>query len=226
MKQPGTIILAGAGVVAIGGAVLIAREAEEPKLSANPTSVQVENNTGKDTTVYFAFGADSVVKPADWTFCTGQGLVCQFPLKAHASQELPTGGRYLNTTFAFGTTVGCGSTKAELNINNPKWYDVLDISLVDGYSNDIVIEATDAMGTTKLGPPNGQSGNEKVMGLYPFGCDICVARQHPPCGIQPGNGGCKTGDQYKPDVPCQFQGKTMSGGERVKVSLVESPTKF
>ncbi len=218
-----TVAGAVAVVAVVGVAAIMATRGHVPQATGGGTTVTIENRTGRDTTVFFAFGADSVVKAADWSsFCAGSGLVCQAPLKAHASQELPTGGRYLNVTFAFGGAVSCNTTKAEVNVNNPKWYDVLDVSLVDGYSNPIVIEATDSAGTTKLGPPNGPDGNEKVFGLYPTGCDICVAREHPPCGMKPGKDGCKSGpDQYHPDVPCQFQGKTMGGGEKVVVALVE-----
>ena len=71
-----------------------------------------------------------------------------------------------------------------------------------------------------LGPPVGPTGNEKVFGVFPFGCDICVARHSPPCGIKPGKEGCKTGSQYKPDVPCQYQGTVLGGGTAVTIALV------
>jgi hypothetical protein len=221
-KKTGIVVAIGA--VACAGTYFVSRGHKPPMSAAGGgTTVTVENRTGSDTTVYFAFGADSVVKAADWaSFCTGSGLVCNAPLKAHASMDLPTGGHYLNVTFAFGSAVGCHVTKAELNVNNHKWYDVLDVSLVDGYSNDILIEAD----STKIGPPQGATGNEKVFGLYPVGCDICVAREHPPCGMTPGKDGCKSGGQYNPDVPCQYQGSVMGGGEKVKVALIEPPTKF
>jgi hypothetical protein len=128
---------------------------------------------------------------------------------------VPSNG-YLNATLAFNGAVGCGTTKAELNVNNPKWYDVVDISLVDGFSNKIQI----TFNGTVLGPPNGKDGNEKVLGLYPFGCDICVAQQNPPCGIPAGGPGCKAGTQNNPTPPCQQQGATMGGGGSVKVELL------
>lgn len=181
------------------------------------SQVTLWNLTDADVVVYFAFGADSVVLPANWPFCPSSvRLTCQFTLPANGTQVLPLGGQYLNTTFAFGSTVSCGSTKAELNVNNPKWYDIADISLVDGYSNKIQI----SIDGTKLGPPNGASGNEKVLGVFPLGCDICTARQRPPCGMQPGSDGCKSGTQYKPDVPCQYQGKVMGGGSTINVSYL------
>lgn len=181
------------------------------------SQVNLLNTTVDPVVAYFAFGADSVVLPAAWTFCTSTAkLTCQFTLPGHGTQALPLGGKYLNVTFAFDAQVGCGSTKAELNLNNPKWYDIADVSLVDGYSNKIAI----TVNGTKLGPPNGAAGNEKVLGVFPLGCDICTARQSPPCGMKPGKSGCKRGTQYKPDVPCQFQGAVMGGGSIVNVSYL------
>lgn len=183
------------------------------------TTVSVGNDTDADATVYLAFGANSVVLPAStgWSFCVAtSNLTCGFKLAAHQAQELPLAGQYLNVTIAFDAGVGCGSTKAELNVNNPAWYDTLDVSLVDGFSNRIAI-TSDA---TKIGPPVGRNGNEKVFGVFPYGCDVCVARQAPPCGIAPGGSGCKIGTQYKPDVACQFQGSVMGGGAVVRVALV------
>ena len=75
-------------------------------------------------------------------------------------------------------------------------------------------------GTLRLGPPNGPSGNDQLVGVYPFGCDVCVARQNPPCGIPKGTAGCKGGTQYKPDVPCQWQGTTMGGGTVATLRLM------
>jgi hypothetical protein len=185
--------------------------------AAPGSTVAVVNTTVDPVVVYFAFGADSVVLPAAWPFCTSSArLTCQFTLPGHGTQPLPLGGKYLNTTFAFDARVSCGSTKAELNINNPKWYDIADVSLVDGYSNKISI----TVGAATLGPPVGAAGNEKVLGVFPLGCDICTARQNPPCGMKPGTDGCKTGTQYKPDVPCQYQGSKMGGGSEIIVSYL------
>jgi len=177
----------------------------------------VRNDTDKPTVANFAFGADSVVLPTSWPNCVASApLNCALPVPAHSSVEL-TAGQYLNATLAFDAGVGCGATKAELNMNNPKWYNTLDISLVDGYSNKVTIASDDKT----LGPPLGREGNEKVYGLFPLGCDICTARQNPPCGMKPGGSGCKAGTQYKPDVPCQYQGAKMGGGSNVTVSLVK-----
>jgi hypothetical protein len=191
-----------------------------PKPITAASTVSVANETDSEATVYLAFGSNSVVLPASqgWGFCAAtSNLTCGFKLPAHQSQDLPLAGQYLNVTIAFNAGVGCGSTKAEVNINNPNWYDILDVSLVDGYSNKIAITA----GSTTLGPPVGRDENEKVLGLFPYGCDICVARQAPPCGIPVGKSGCKGGTQYAPDVICQYQGPTMGGGSTIKVALVK-----
>jgi len=198
------------------------------KTSHKPVAVastlSVANQTDSDATVYLAFGANSVVLPTSqgWSFCAAtSNLTCSFKLGAHQSQDLPLAGQYLNVTLAFNAGVGCGSTKAEININNPSWYDILDVSLVDGYSNKITITTGSESGATTIGPPVGQTGNEKVFGVFPYGCDICVERQAPPCGIPTGKTGCKGGTQYKPDVACQYQGPTMGGGSVVQVALVK-----
>lgn len=187
--------------------------------------MRVVNDTGTAATVYVTFGSDSVVVPSSWSaFCTAGAVgSCSFPLAMHTTQDLPLGGQYLNATLSFNRTATCGVTKAEVNVNNPKWYDIADVSLVDGYSDKIKITAeqpgSDA-GVTVLGPPVGRNGNEHVFGVFPLDCDICVAREHPPCGGKPGKTGCKSGSQFKPDVPCQYQGPVMGGGTTFTVALV------
>lgn len=168
--------------------------------------MSVKNTRTTATTVHVAFGSDSEVVAKDWTFCEGSGLVCSFPLDGQATQPLPTGGRYLNVTLAFDQAVGCGATKAELNVDNPNWADTLDVSLVDGFNAKVSILTQDANGADlQLGPPAGASGNEQVYGLFPLGCDVCVARENPPCGQSKGTDGCKAGTQYDPVPPCQYQ---------------------
>ena len=190
--------------------------------STTGTAVTIENQTDELTTVHVAFGADSKVTSADWSFCQGSGLNCSFTVDKQSNQPLPNAtNAYLNATFAFDHPVECGVTKAEIDVNNPKWYDTLDVSLVDGYSNKVQITATPSGAkSVLLGPPVGEQGNETVLGVFPYGCDICVERQNPPCGISKGTTGCKKGTQYDPDVPCQWQGPTKGGGGTVTVSLV------
>jgi len=189
--------------------------------SCERATASIANKTGNAVMVYVAFGADSAV--TSFPFCTPTGrLGCKFGLLNGDEQFLPLGitGRYLNATFSVSGPVTCGVTKFELNLNNPSWYDIVDISLVDGFSTKIGISAKDSAGTHALGPVTSQTDNEKAFGVYPYGCDICVARSSPPCGIPKGHEGCKTGpDQYHPDVPCQYQGTNKGGGSVVRVTL-------
>ncbi len=185
------------------------------------TSLLISNEQANSVDVYVSFGSDSKITAADWSFCTGSGLNCQFSLGGKTMQLMPNpDGKYINATLSFGAPVDCGVTKAEVNINNPSWYDTFDVSLVDGYSNNVEMIYTPPSGSaTTLGPPNGETGNEKVYGVFPYGCDICVERQNPPCGITKGKEGCKTGTQYNPDVPCQMQGAVKGGGGSLEVKL-------
>ncbi len=184
------------------------------------STASVQNTTDRVATVYLAFGADSQVLPSRWPFCVSKApLTCQFPLAANATQVLDIGSSYLNATLAFDAQVGCGSTKAELNLNNPDWHDTLDVSLVDGFNRDVELAVADSAGAHSFEAKTAQ-GNQKASGVFPLGCDICVARQSPPCGMSPGKDGCKSGpDQYHPDVICQYQGPAAFGGSAVVVRL-------
>ncbi|KKK70481.1 hypothetical protein LCGC14_2923560 [marine sediment metagenome] len=156
---------------------------------SNSTTLSVSNGTRRTITVYVAFGSDSKIATDDWPFCSGSELSCSFSLTGQRS--LPA-NNYLNATLSFGKPVSCGVTKAEVNINNPSWYDTLDVSLVDGFSNSVKITATPTTGNPViLGPPMSQTGNQKMLGVFPYGCDICVERQNPPCGITKSKTGCK-----------------------------------
>lgn len=211
------LLALAAGLVVSVTATVVCRKVEPP---AGKSTVSVANALPWNTMAFVTFGAGSKVLPTAWPFATPiSSLACQFPVAGKGSQALPLDGGYLNGTISFVAMPGCGNTKAELDVNNPKWYDTADVSLVDGYSNNVQIEFMEATVTT-LGPPNGPRGNEKVFGLFPYGCDVCVARQNPPCGIPTGRDGCKGGTQYNPDVPCQFQGTVMGGGARIVVALV------
>lgn len=196
--------------------LLISCDSKPPKLDAGESTLTVTSHL-QDVTVYVAFGSDSAI--TGWPVCKAAGrLNCNFPLAGKTSIDLPLNGKYLNATLSFDDPPGCGATKAELNLNNPKWYDITDISLVDGFNKSVGIVVKDGTSTT-LGPVQSQTGNEKAYGVYPYGCDICVERQNPPCGISKGKNGCKTGTQSKPDVPCQHQSTTMGGGSAVTVTV-------
>lgn len=183
------------------------------------TSVTIRNPSPDAVTVAVAFGSDSKVLPANWAFCTASGpLTCSFGLDGKKNRVLPLEGAYMNATFAFGSAVGCGSTKAEVNANNPSWYNTVDISLVDGFSTPLTIAYKDPSGSRTFSVSQ-KAGNERAPAVYPLGCDTCVARTKPACGMSPGKDGCKGGTQFKPDVPCQFQGSTM-GGASTSIEIV------
>jgi len=178
----------------------------------------VVNATDAEVLVNVSFSASSVVLPSGWSFCIGDassGLSCTFAIAPRGYQTLPTGGSYLNATMAFNGAVACGTTQVELNINNPSWFDIVDISLVNGFSNKVSVDCSGV----KLGPVTSATGNEKVFGAFPLGCDLCTARSpQTPCGMSPGSDGCKAGTQYDPAVPCQYQGSKMGGGTLVTVT--------
>lgn len=183
------------------------------------TNLSLHNTQAAKAIVYVSFGSDSEVTADDWAFCNGSHFSCSFEMAAGEIKPIANdSGSYVNATFAFNTPVGCGATKAEVNINNPKWYDILDVSLVDGYSNNIeIVHTPTGEAPITLGPPNGADGNEEVLGVFPLGCDLCVQRGNPPCGMSAGPihaDGCKTkGTQYDPQPPCQYQGSKKGGGD-------------
>lgn len=228
-------------VTAVGQALAGCAAAPTATPTAGPTptvgpdvgsQVTITNQTDADTTVYIAFGADSAVTQADWAgFCAGSGRSCQFALAAKAIRKLPNPtGRHLDMTITFGAPAGCGVTKAALTVNDPSSVDVYYVSLVDGFSNRIAIVVTSGGHLPiQLGPPRGDAGDEFNFGVYPLGCDACVARCNPPCGISPsdplvgcdedcsgcgsnGTDGCKGTSQGSPTVPCDYQGSQIGGG--------------
>lgn len=174
-----------------------------------PTTLGIENTSANAVTLYVAFGADSAITAASWPLCgVDAGLGCAFEVPAKTTLPLPLNSQYLNATLSFGGPVACGRTKAELNLNNPSWYDVVDVSLVDGFSAPLRL----TYGENVLEVQRA-SGNSSALGVYPLGCDLCVARSsQTPCGLPPGTDGCKAGSQYAPTVPCQVQGTTLGGG--------------
>jgi len=170
-------------------------------------TVRITNRQGTEAQVYINFAADSVLKPTDVPFCKVTGsLNCEFTLAANSSRDIPNPqAKYLNMALAFNAQVTCGSTKAEVLVNNPNWFDILDVSVVDGFNEKIQINLTPTGGsTTQLGAPVGKLGNQKVFGVFPYGCTICAGIKNAPCG-DAGGGECKSGSESKPDVLCQYQ---------------------
>jgi len=183
-------------------------------------TVRITNRQGAPAQVYINFAADSVLKPADLPFCKVTGpLNCQFTLAANSSQDIPNPqAKYLNMALAFNAPVTCGSTKAEVLVNNPNWYDILDVSVVDGFNEKIQMNLTPTSGaTTQLGPPVGKLGNQKVFGVFPYACTICAGIKNAPCG-DAGAGECKAGTESNPAVLCQYQMNEPTG--QVEVLLL------
>lgn len=172
-------------------------------------TAKVTNASGAAINMHIKFGAATKAHP----FCGNAS--CVVPIPNGATIDIPTCGKYLNATLAFNAPVGCGATKVELDLNNPKWFDIVDVSLVDGWNIPVEVTASGK----KIGPVDSAIDNEKAFGVYPLACDICVERQSPPCGYAPGKEGCKSGTQYKPDVPCQYQGTVKGGGTSVLVTV-------
>jgi hypothetical protein len=187
--------------------VLALQGTGEAQTEAKNKQVRITNEQSTPTRVYINFAADSVLKPTDLPFCEVTGsLNCQFTLGANSSQDIPNPqAKYLNMALAFNAPVTCGSTKAEVLVNNPKWFDVLDVSVVDGFNEKIQMNLTPTGGQmTQLGPPEGKLGNQKVFGVFPYACTICAGIKDAPCG-DAGKGECKLGTESKPDVLCQYQ---------------------
>ena len=187
--------------------LLVLSTSAAAQTEAKSKTVRLTNQQNAPAEAYINFAPDSVLKPSDLPFCKVTGpLNCHFTLAAHASQDVPNpGNKYLNMAVAFNAPVSCGSTKAEVVANNPNWYDVLDVSVVDGFNERIQMKVTPTDGTvTQLGPPVGKLGNQKVFGVFPYGCTICAGIKNAPCG-DAGAGECKVGSESKPDVLCQYQ---------------------
>jgi hypothetical protein len=203
------------------------------------TALEIENKTDAGVEVYVAFGSRSIISPMapGWEFClTDASQTCSFLLGPDVTRVLPLAGMYFNATISFGGPVTCGTTKAEFDLNSVTWYNTMDLSLVDGFNAATGIEVREpvlpgsgdgGMTEVTLGPVLKERGNERTFGVFPLACDICVARQGPPCGYKPGpSPECKKGKQSDPDVVCQYQGTTMHGADTfVKLVYLGMPAK-
>jgi hypothetical protein len=175
--------------------------------------VIVKNMQDKNAEVNVNFSSISEInKNSLGSLCdkrgTGSNLNCGFDLGPKEHKEITNPlFKMVSLSLAFNKPVSCGATKAELTVN-AKTDDVFDVSVVDGFNEKIAMIFDSNTGNQiKLGPPNGLTGNEKVYGVFPYGCDICAGRLTPPkaCGpYPPKNIGCKGGTESKPDVICQY----------------------
>lgn len=187
-------------------------------------TVSISNRQDEPATVYINFGADSALNAENLLFCEGgkARLNCQFTMDAKSSRDIPNPGKkYINMALAFNHAVACGSTKAEVIVNNPKWCDVFDVSVVDGFNEKIQINLKPPNGNeVKLGPPVGHFGNQNVFGVFPYGCDLCAGIKGPPCG-NAGKEQCHAGTENNPQPICQYQMDQRDG--RVEILLLPKP---
>ena len=196
-------------------ATLIVDSASQFKGTPSKLFVHNQKEDGS-VDVYITFGADSCITQDNIKIDGETGKCksalygeCVFTLAKGEKNEINLNLCRADLTFRFNSAEGCSVTKAEANMNVPNWDDSWNISLVDGWNENVRIDvATSDIGTKTLGPTLGQTGNQQVFGVYPYGCDVCTARQLPPCSIAMGDSECKTPNgvpnQYKPDVPCQW----------------------
>ena len=203
-----------------------------PTAAAAPTTeARVRNGSLSPAVAYVTFAADSKVR--GWGFCEPVPSGCRFPIASKETVALPTTGSYLSANISFnapGSCAGTGATLGEVTINGPQGgkYDTVDISLVNGWNVDVEIEVAGPAGPALLlGPTHGIGSGIDLFGVFPNGCDICVAKQHPPCPWQkpcggPDGGGpacgCHKGTQYNPSPVCQDTG--VARGSVVTVVLL------
>jgi hypothetical protein len=148
---------------------------------------RIVNNQSSAADVFINFASNSVINVTNLGgFCDSQSigsLNCHHTLAANKSEDLPNPDfKYVNLALAFNHVVDCGATKAEVIANNPDWYDIMDVSVVDGFNNKIEIDAAEhGKMPVKLGPPAGMTGNQQLFGVFPFACTQCAA-SHGRCG--------------------------------------------
>jgi len=164
-------------------------------------SVTIKNATGSAGTVYVGFlaGTTSCYQPADFSaFCTADPAnaeICTIGLGAGATQVLHFGPKNTaNCKASFAVAFnqepwqGCNNTFAELTLDdawtNPDgslfgYYDSYDLSVVNGFSVKMTLTPSGGSAVSV----SSASGNQKITGVYPFGCDDCDHTANPPsCG--------------------------------------------
>ena len=186
------------------------------QFTGDSSKLYVHNQKGVPAKVFVTFGGDSCITGNNIKIDGEAGKCeptlygeCVFTLAKGEKKEINLELCRADLTFRFNSAEGCGVTKLEANMNIPDWDDAWNISLVDGWNENVRIDiVTSDIGTKTMGPTKGKTGNQQAFGVYPYGCDVCTARQKPPCGIEMGDSECKTphgvNNQYNPDVPCQW----------------------
>jgi len=146
-KRLELLLAIAATVVFASGTVLAQTESElHQALSTKKKTISLVNNQSSAAEVNINFGADSELNARDLAgFCDSisEPLHCHLTLAGNSSKEIPNPDfKYVNLALAFNGAVNCGSTKAEVIANNPHWFDIMDVSVVDGFSNKIEMDAT------------------------------------------------------------------------------------
>jgi len=226
-RKPLGLLLAIAATAVLANNALWAQSLGELRQGMEPKhkKIVLVNNQSSAAAVFINFGADSAINVTNLgSFCDSQStppLNCHLTLAANSSEELPNPDfKYVNLALAFNNAVTCGATKAEAIANNPNWYDIMDVSVVDGFNNKIEIDATEKGSTTPviLGPPAGMTGNQLLFGVFPFACTQCAAILNAPCGSN-GPGECHAGTESNPSPPCQYQMNPPDG----KIEIILQP---
>ncbi len=120
----------------------------EQAMDPKHKKIVLVNNQSSAADVFINFASNSVINVTNLGgFCDSQSigsLNCHHTLAANKSEDLPNPDfKYVNLALAFNHVVDCGATKAEVIANNPDWYDIMDVSVVDGFNNKIEIDATE-----------------------------------------------------------------------------------
>jgi hypothetical protein len=211
------------GVLLLADQVVTADAQQDSCLEPKNKTVNIINNQSNAATVFINFGAESALNSNDLSFCDAEGktpLNCRFKIDGHGSREIPNPQKKkVVMSLAFNAPVACGSTKAEITVNNPAFCDNADVSVVDGFNERIQIDVDGRpMGqVVKLGPPLGKLGNQQVFGVFPFACTICAGIVNPPCGSA-GPQECHAGTETNPNPVCQYQIQQPNG--RVDIVLL------
>lgn len=226
-RKPLRLLLAIAATAVLGNSAVWAQSLGQLDQAMDPKhkKIVLVNNQSSAADVFINFGADSKINVSNLGgFCDSQSIAplnCHHTLAANNSEELPNPDfKYVNLALAFNHVVDCGATKAEVIANNPNWYDIMDVSVVDGFNNKIEIDATEPhKPSVILGPPAGMTGNQTLFGVYPYECTICADLGAQPCQMNGNKAECHAGTESNPIPPCQYQMNPPNG----KIEIILQP---
>jgi len=193
--------------------------------AAAQTTLKVHNAASHPVDVWVTVGAVAgCAKIADFPFITPAANKMQgsFTLGAGDSQAFPTDKGCLNGNISFGSapqncptpTAPQGMNLAEFNLNQGT--ETIDISDVAGVNAFIEFQMNGGGAWGTAGHANMTSfSNEDIgqnvgrPGVYPYGCDVCTARQNPPS--------CTTGKTCQIEAICNVQRTPGTEGGTVTV---------